>query len=85
MSLLLQILDGYPLRLPARYFDKFACFTKVFILSNIPLNEQYPNQDRGTFDSLKRRITAEKHFSKCVSEAISLYGDIVKIKGAELC
>lgn len=43
MQDLLNYLDGYPLKLPARYSDKQACYTKVFITTNIPLTEQYPN------------------------------------------
>lgn len=38
---LLNYLDIYPLSLPCRYSDKTACYTKVFIISNIPLEEQY--------------------------------------------
>lgn len=38
---MLNWLDGYPLRLPARYADKCAKFTKVFILSNWDFYEQY--------------------------------------------
>ena len=33
---MLCYLDGYPLLLPCRYFNRQACYTKVFILSNIP-------------------------------------------------
>jgi len=40
---MLNYLDGYPLKLPARYSDKVACYTKVYITSNIPLENQYPN------------------------------------------
>lgn len=40
---MLQYLDGYPCPLPCRYADKMACYTKVYIISNIDLNEQYPN------------------------------------------
>lgn len=29
--------------LPCRYSNKVACFTKVFLVSNIPLSDQYPN------------------------------------------
>ena len=36
-------LDGYPLDLPCRYANKQACFTKVYIISNIKLTEQYTN------------------------------------------
>ena len=42
ISKMLDALDGYPLSLYARYSNKIACFTKVFIVSNEPLNNQYP-------------------------------------------
>ena len=38
---MLNYLDGYPLELPARYSNKIACFTKVYILTNIDLSQQY--------------------------------------------
>jgi len=37
-----NFLDGYPLMLPCRYANKVACYTKVYIISNIPLELQYP-------------------------------------------
>lgn len=38
---MLCYLDVYPLMLPARYNDRVACYTKVFLTSNIPFTEQY--------------------------------------------
>ena len=38
---MLNYLDGYPLLLPCRYFNRQACFTKVFIITNIPPEQQY--------------------------------------------
>lgn len=38
---MLNYLDVYPLMLPARYNDRVACYTKIFITSNIPLTQQY--------------------------------------------
>jgi hypothetical protein len=38
---MLNYLDIYPLRLPARYSDRVAAYTKVYIISNISLLEQY--------------------------------------------
>lgn len=38
---MLNYLDGYPLELPCRYANKFACFTKVYIISNVSLAQQY--------------------------------------------
>lgn len=40
---MLKYLDGYPLRLPCRYGDKVACYTTVYVVSNIPMEKQYPN------------------------------------------
>jgi len=36
-----QILDGYPLRLRARFQDKQACHERTFIVSNLDLRQQY--------------------------------------------
>lgn len=41
ISDMLNYLDIYPLMLPARYNDKVACYTYVYITSNIPLEDQY--------------------------------------------
>lgn len=41
ISDMLNYLDGYPLELPCRYNNKVACFTKVYIITNISLSEQY--------------------------------------------
>jgi hypothetical protein len=38
---MLKILEGYPLEVAARYTDKIAKFTKVFIVSNVPLDRQH--------------------------------------------
>ena len=36
-----QFLDIYPCQLPARYSNRVACYTTVFILSNRPLKDLY--------------------------------------------
>lgn len=56
---ILCYLDGYPVELPCRYVNKVACFTKVYILSNINLTEQYKNffhENRETWYAFIRRI-----------------------------
>ena len=56
---LLSYLDIYPLMLPARYADKIACYTKVYLLSNIPLNMQYQaaqEYEVATWNAFVRRI-----------------------------
>lgn len=69
ISDMLNYLDGYPLVLPSRYFDRIACFTKVYIISNEKLDTLYPqvrNDHPETFKALKRRIT----------EVVDFYGDL---------
>lgn len=59
---MLNYLDGYPLELPCRYFNRQACFTKVFIISNIPPHEQYPKADKESFAAFWRRVHSIQHF-----------------------
>lgn len=64
---MLTYLDGYPLELPCRYNNKIACYTKVFILSNVPFDDQYRDIFREhpqTFYAFQRRISCIKEFSK---------------------
>lgn len=59
ISEMLIYLDGYPTILPSRHYDRYACFDTVFIITNIPLEEQYPNIQRDepeTWNAFKRRI-----------------------------
>ncbi|MCH5260232.1 MAG: hypothetical protein J1F18_10780 [Lachnospiraceae bacterium] len=44
ITFLNNILDRYPLELPARYSNKTACFNKVYIISNLPLNKLYQEE-----------------------------------------
>lgn len=64
---MLKYLDGYPLELPCRYANRYACYTKVYLISNIPLSEQYPNVKRdeyGSWLAFLRRIQTVKYFSQ---------------------
>lgn len=56
---MLNYLDIYPLYLPARYNDRIACYTQVYLTSNISLDEQYKNiqkQKPETWQAFLRRI-----------------------------
>ncbi|QSX73080.1 replication-associated protein [Delphin virus 3] len=56
---MLNWLDGYPIELPARYANKMAKFTKVYLLSNWTFYEQYERvqeQYSSTWDAFVRRI-----------------------------
>ena len=55
----LNYLDIYPLMLPARYSDRVACYTTVYMTSNISLGEQYQweqQTDPATWAAFIRRI-----------------------------
>lgn len=60
ISEMLTWLEGYPnASLRARYSDKVACYTQVVIISNIPLENQYPNvqeESPETWRAFLRRI-----------------------------
>lgn len=61
-STMLNVLDGYPFQLPCRYANRQACYTKVYIISNISLDQQYPNiqvSEPSSFKALRRRIHEE--------------------------
>ena len=53
---MLNYLDGYPLLLPCRYFNRQACYTKVFLITNIPLEWQYERSSPQSRDAFLRRI-----------------------------
>lgn len=62
---MLKLIDGYPLELPCRYNNKVACYTKVFIISNIPLLQQYCNvqmHENESFRAFLRRINWVEHY-----------------------
>lgn len=54
---MLNYLDGYPLLLPCRYFNRQACYTKVFIITNVSPDYQYSNVDSESRRAFFRRIT----------------------------
>ena len=62
---MLNYLDIYPLMLPARYNDRVACYTTVYITSNISLEEQYPEIQRWkpeTWRAFLRRIHVVREY-----------------------
>lgn len=71
---MLNFLDSYPITLPARYQDKAACYTTVYITSNIPLEDQYRDVQRcelETWRAFLRRIhTVTQYFSDGTTEVL---------------
>lgn len=62
---MLNLLDIYPINLPARYSDRTACYKNVYIISNLPLELQYTDVqafDSKTWNAFIRRISSIKEF-----------------------
>lgn len=62
IEVMLQLLEGYPCMLPSRYADKVACYTKVFIISNIPFNKQYEFANKEQWIAFVRRFNSILEF-----------------------
>lgn len=76
----LNYLDGYPLELPCRYNNKYACYTQVYIISNISLSQQYTGlqvDEYGSYLAFLRRIHKILHFAcgKIEESKIEFIGD----------
>lgn len=56
---MLMFCDIYPIELPSRYTNKYACYNKVYIISNWALEKQYreiQKEDTETWKAFLRRI-----------------------------
>ena len=87
LSDMLNYLDGYPLSLPARYNNKTACYTKAYIITNLPLDEQYIKMQQEhpeTWKAFLRRITWVYNFDYSKTEPVAKYGKPVKMAQATL-
>ena len=82
---MLKYLDGYPLELPCRYSNKQACYTIVYIVSNISLEQQFidiKHNEPETYNAFLRRISKIIEFngnSKTFYEDMDLYNHGVGI------
>ena len=64
---ILNYLDGYPLLLPCRYFNRQACFTKVFLITNVPLEDQYrtvSEESRNAFLAVSTRWSSTARMAR---------------------
>lgn len=84
---MLNYLDGYPLELPCRYANKFACYTKVYIISNIPLSQQYTTLQVDSLESYKaflRRIHFVHHYVDGTIEKSKVDLECLEFRGFRL-
>ncbi len=76
ISAMLNYLDGHPTELPARYANRFACYTTVYIVSNIPIEKQYPDiqsYQRESWNALLRRITHIKKIDDISTQTVTAF------------
>ena len=87
ISNMLMYCDVYPVELQSRYSNKVACYSKVFIVSNWPLEKQYSEaqiNDIDTWLAFLRRITKVLIFGKNGTQefnTVKEYFDSLKGKG----
>lgn len=65
LSDMLNYLDIYPIKLPSRYANKQACYTKVFINSNVPPDVHYSEvqkKHKDKWQAFCRRIHKVEYF-----------------------
>ena len=79
ISDMLNYCDIYPIELPARYANRYACYHTVYIVSNWPLEQQYENvqqESRESWQAFLRRIhkVTVYHEDKTFTE----YGSVEK-------
>lgn len=89
---MLNYLDGYPLELPCRYNNKIACYTDVYIITNIPLEKQYEEIQKNyieTWQAFLRRINQVVNMQEkksdiyTVEEYMSRENEFIKIEEEE--
>ena len=75
---MLRYLDGFPMTLRARYHDRTACYTEVYMVSNWPLERQYEDlktSDAASYRAFLARInTVEMHVG---SDAVDVLQKII--------
>ena len=59
-----NILDIYPCELSCRFYNKWAAWTTVYVISNIPLTDQYRDQAWDKRSAFQSRIHEVKSFTK---------------------
>lgn len=82
IEVLLEILEGHPFRLDARYSNKVACYTEVYIVSNLPLEKQYEDVQYNRpeqWNAFLNRITDIHLFAKKDEQIREYKSDNVEI------
>jgi len=59
----LKFLRGTPLRVKARYADKWAAWTKVVVISNYPMRKLYRDIDRVDLQAIEKRFSLVREYT----------------------
>lgn len=82
ISEILDYLDGQPIRIRGRHYNRVACYDTVYIVSNLSLKEQYTNIQQSepkTWAAFCRRITAVYDFDKSKDIPVNIFtGELKK-------
>jgi len=74
---MLNYCDIYPIELPSRYANKYACYNTVYIISNWTLEKQYSERqkdDKESWDAFLRRINEVRIHNK--DKTITVYDSV---------
>lgn len=85
LSDMLQYCDIYPIELPARYANKYACYNTVYIISNWSLEHQYKEVQQDSPESWQaflRRIHEVMIYEE--DGSINVYDSVPKYMNREL-
>jgi hypothetical protein len=85
---MLNYVDIYSARLSCRYNDKQALYTKVFIISNIPLEQQYPNIQREqpkSWAAFLRRIKTNSHMLPHDNKGLTAWIEDPEYEDQQIC
>lgn len=77
LSDMLNYCDIYPIQLPARYANKFACYETVYIISNWSLEDQYKEvqkENPESWNAFLRRIHEVRIYDK--AGKITIYDSV---------
>ena len=81
ISEILDYLDGQPIRIRGRHYNRAACYDTVYIVSNLSLKEQYTNIQQSepkTWAAFCRRITAVYDLDKSKNIPVNKFTGILK-------
>ena len=62
IEMMLNLLDGYPTELPARFYNKWAAHDEVWIISNLKLEEMYPAVQESSPEQWEAFLRRIRHY-----------------------